>query len=105
MKTRDEVIADAEEALRCIGKLEDMPEFKGFYLGLIRRRRDAYDRDVLRGEFDHIEREIRRRLGRELDEVLKLHEQEAAMAKRDLSECRRRATCLESTRIRRGRAD
>lgn len=89
MKTKDEIIADAEESLRSVGKLVDCPEFRGFFLSLVRRRRDMHDHAVLHdGSLSAQEREIVRRLGRELEEVLKLHEVEAAMAKREIAAAR-----------------
>ena len=90
MKTRDEIIADADETLRAVGKLMECAEFKGFFLDLVRRRRDVHDHGVLRDEsLSAQDREIKRRLARELDEVLKLHEVEAALARRELEQNRR----------------
>ena len=81
-KSKDQLIEEADAKSRAIGQLMECEGFKGYYLDALRKRQADFDGAVLRdNSLSHEEREIRRRIGREYDILLVLHEQQLALAR------------------------
>ncbi len=88
-KSTEEVVGEAEEALRAIEKLKACPEFTGYFMALLARRRDRHDGAALReANMEIQEREVRRRIGREYDDLLNALDVEAAMARKAIESSR-----------------
>jgi hypothetical protein len=82
-KSKDQLIEEADAKIRAIGQLMECEGFKGFYLEQLMKRQADFDGAVLRDtSLSAEEREIRRRIGREYDILLVLHEQQLAMARK-----------------------
>lgn len=86
-KTPQEIVANAEETLRAIQKLKECEEFTGFYTRFLEARRDGHDREALHtANLTLEEREVRRRIGREYDDLLGSLDTAAAMAKKAIAQ-------------------
>lgn len=82
-KSKEQLREEADATLRSVGELMSCPAFTGFYLAMLRAKRNEHDEAVLRNAgLLPEEREIRRRIGREYDEILLVHEKAAAQARR-----------------------
>lgn len=81
-KSREQLVEESEQKLRAISELMSCPAFVNFYLPMLRARGEEHDQAALKTAGLALEeREVRRRIGREYDEIVVAHEKAAALAR------------------------